>query len=171
MRRSYPSREKLTALDTLMQQGGIRHIGCSNYSSWQVMKSLEVSDHDRRPRFAAQWIHCTLKAPRAPPLSPRLPIAGRYVKERLPEALRSQRLPDLAGIMIKGNMYSTTPKPAAPAAAKRPKEDHSLNIIASFAAKLSLITPPLLADSARQSRPASAQPMHRHLAPSLRRRS
>jgi hypothetical protein len=107
----------------------------------------------------------------SPPLSPRLPIAGRYVKERLPEALRSQRLPDLAGIMIKGNMYSTTPKPAAPAAAKRPKEDHSLNIIASFAAKLSLITPPLLADSARQSRPASAQPMHRHLAPSLRRRS
>ncbi len=57
-----PVEEKLAALDTLMQQGKIRYIGCSNYSGWQVMKSLAVSDRDRRPRFVTQQIHYTLEA-------------------------------------------------------------------------------------------------------------
>lgn len=57
-----PVEEKLAALDTLVQQGKIRYIGCSNYSGWQVMKSLAVSDRDRRPRFVTQQIHYTLEA-------------------------------------------------------------------------------------------------------------
>lgn len=57
-----PVEEKLAALDTLVQQGKIRYIGCSNYSGWQIMKSLAVSDRDRRPRFVAQQIHYTLEA-------------------------------------------------------------------------------------------------------------
>jgi aryl-alcohol dehydrogenase-like predicted oxidoreductase len=57
-----PVEEKLAALDTLVSQGKVRYIGCSNYSGWQVMKSLAVSDRDRRPRFVTQQIHYTLEA-------------------------------------------------------------------------------------------------------------
>ena len=46
-----PVEEKRTALDTLVRQGKLRYIGCSNYSGWHIMKSLAVSDRDRRPRF------------------------------------------------------------------------------------------------------------------------
>lgn len=57
-----PVEEKLAALDTLVQQGKVRYIGCSNYSGWHVMKSLAASDRDRRPRFVTQQIHYTLEA-------------------------------------------------------------------------------------------------------------
>jgi aryl-alcohol dehydrogenase-like predicted oxidoreductase len=57
-----PLEEMLAALDTLVTQGKIRYIGCSNYSGWHVMKSLAVSDRDRRPRFVTQQIHYTLEA-------------------------------------------------------------------------------------------------------------
>ncbi|TIS57503.1 MAG: aldo/keto reductase [Mesorhizobium sp.] len=57
-----PVEEKMAALDTLVQQGKVRYIGCSNYSGWHIMKSLAVSDRDRRPRFVTQQIHYTLEA-------------------------------------------------------------------------------------------------------------
>ncbi len=57
-----PVEETLAALDTLVQQGKVRYIGCSNYSGWHVMKSLAASDRDRRPRFVTQQIHYTLEA-------------------------------------------------------------------------------------------------------------
>ncbi len=57
-----PVEEKMAALDTLVQQGKVRYIGCSNYSGWHVMKSLAVADRDRRPRFVTQQIHYTLEA-------------------------------------------------------------------------------------------------------------
>ncbi len=57
-----PVEEKLAALDTLVQQGKVRYIGCSNYSGWHIMKSLAASARDRRPRFVTQQIHYTLEA-------------------------------------------------------------------------------------------------------------
>ncbi len=57
-----PLDEMLAALDTLVTQGKVRYIGCSNYSGWHVMKSLAVSERDRRPRFVTQQIHYTLEA-------------------------------------------------------------------------------------------------------------
>ncbi len=57
-----PVEEKMAALDTLMQQGKVRYVGCSNYSGWHIMKSLMASDRDRRPRFVTQQIHYTLEA-------------------------------------------------------------------------------------------------------------
>ena len=57
-----PVEEKLAALDTLVTQGKVRYIGCSNYSGWHVMKSLAASDRDRRARFVTQQIHYTLEA-------------------------------------------------------------------------------------------------------------
>lgn len=57
-----PAEETLAALDTLVTQGKVRYIGCSNYSGWQVMKSLAISDRNRHPRFVTQQIHYTLEA-------------------------------------------------------------------------------------------------------------
>lgn len=39
-----PVEETLSALDNLIQAGKIRYIGCSNFSGWQLMKSLAVSE-------------------------------------------------------------------------------------------------------------------------------
>jgi aryl-alcohol dehydrogenase-like predicted oxidoreductase len=57
-----PLDEMLSALDTLVQQGKIRYVGCSNYSGWHIMKALGVSDHAGLPRFVTQQIHYTLEA-------------------------------------------------------------------------------------------------------------
>ncbi len=56
-----PVEEKMAALDTLIQQGKVRYAGCSNYSGWQVMKSLAAAP-SHASRFAAQQIHYTLEA-------------------------------------------------------------------------------------------------------------
>ena len=57
-----PVEEKMAALDALVTQGKVRYVGCSNYSGWQVMKSLMASERDRRVRFVTQQIHYTLEA-------------------------------------------------------------------------------------------------------------
>ncbi|KFE36034.1 aldo/keto reductase [Thioclava atlantica] len=57
-----PMEEMVSALDTLVSQGKVRYIACSNFSGWHIMKALGVSDRDRRERFVAQQIHYTLEA-------------------------------------------------------------------------------------------------------------
>ncbi len=57
-----PVEEKMAALDTLVQHGKVRYIGCSNYSGWQVMKSLAAADRAMGARFVTQQIHYTLEA-------------------------------------------------------------------------------------------------------------
>lgn len=57
-----PVDEKMAALDTLVSQGKVRYVGCSNYSGWHIMKSLQASERDRRVRFVTQQIHYTLEA-------------------------------------------------------------------------------------------------------------
>jgi len=54
--------ETMAALDTLVQDGKVRYIGCSNYSGWHVMKSLAAADQRHAVRFATQQIHYTLEA-------------------------------------------------------------------------------------------------------------
>src|SRR5258708_10111662 len=39
-----PVEETLRALDTLVSQGKVRYIGCSNWYAWQLMKALGVSE-------------------------------------------------------------------------------------------------------------------------------
>lgn len=39
-----PVDETLSTLDTLIKQGKIRYIGCSNFSGWHLMKSLATSE-------------------------------------------------------------------------------------------------------------------------------
>ncbi len=57
-----PLDEMLSALDSLVRQGKVRYIGCSNYSGWHIMKALGVSDLKGYPRFVTQQIHYTLEA-------------------------------------------------------------------------------------------------------------
>lgn len=57
-----PLDETLEALDSLVKQGKIRYIGCSNYSAWHLMKALGVSDQHNYQRFVSQQIHYTLQA-------------------------------------------------------------------------------------------------------------
>ena len=56
-----PVEEKMAALDTLIRQGKVRYTGCSNYSAWQVMKSLAAAP-SHASRFVSQQIHYTLEA-------------------------------------------------------------------------------------------------------------
>lgn len=39
-----PIEETLGAMDTLVRQGKVRYIGCSNYPAWQLMEALWTSD-------------------------------------------------------------------------------------------------------------------------------
>jgi aryl-alcohol dehydrogenase-like predicted oxidoreductase len=39
-----PVEETLRALDTLISQGKVRYIGCSNWYAWQLMKALGISE-------------------------------------------------------------------------------------------------------------------------------
>jgi aryl-alcohol dehydrogenase-like predicted oxidoreductase len=48
-----PLEETLRALNDLVQQGKVRYIGCSNYTGWQLMKALAISDKHDWERFAA----------------------------------------------------------------------------------------------------------------------
>ncbi|GHD04930.1 aldo/keto reductase [Tianweitania populi] len=57
-----PLEETLAALDTLVEQGKIRYIGCSNYSGWHIMKALGISEREGHPRFITQQIHYTVEA-------------------------------------------------------------------------------------------------------------
>ena len=57
-----PLEETLEALDTLVRQGKVRYIGCSNFSAWHIMKTLGISERDKYQRFVSQQIHYTLEA-------------------------------------------------------------------------------------------------------------
>jgi aryl-alcohol dehydrogenase-like predicted oxidoreductase len=46
-----PIEETICAFDDLITAGKVRYIGCSNFASWQIMKSLGVSERLRRSSF------------------------------------------------------------------------------------------------------------------------
>jgi aryl-alcohol dehydrogenase-like predicted oxidoreductase len=57
-----PLEETLEALDTLVRSGKVRYVGSSNYSGWQLMKALGISERLRIQRYISQQIHYTLQA-------------------------------------------------------------------------------------------------------------
>lgn len=57
-----PLEETLEALDTLVRQGKVRYLGCSNFSGWHLMKALGVSEREHYQRFVSQQIHYTLES-------------------------------------------------------------------------------------------------------------
>lgn len=57
-----PVEETMAALDHLVSSGKVRYVGASNYTGWQLMKSLAVADRAGGARFISQQIHYTLDA-------------------------------------------------------------------------------------------------------------
>ena len=55
-----PVEEVLYTLDMLVRSGKVRYVGVSNFSSWQVMKSLAVADRHGWPRYVANQVYYSL---------------------------------------------------------------------------------------------------------------
>jgi aryl-alcohol dehydrogenase-like predicted oxidoreductase len=57
-----PVEETLEAIDTLVHAGKVRHVGCSNFSGWHLMKSLCVAERRGWPRYVAHQAYYSLVA-------------------------------------------------------------------------------------------------------------
>jgi aryl-alcohol dehydrogenase-like predicted oxidoreductase len=57
-----PVEETLDTLDGLVRAGKVRYVGCSNYTSWQLMKSLAASRELGLQPYVCQQIHYSLAA-------------------------------------------------------------------------------------------------------------
>ncbi|HVU17190.1 MAG TPA: aldo/keto reductase [Candidatus Didemnitutus sp.] len=55
-----PIEEVVATLDGLVRAGKIRHLGCSNFSGWHLMKSLAVADRLGLTRYVAHQAYYSL---------------------------------------------------------------------------------------------------------------
>ena len=55
-----PIGETLNTLDLLIRQGKVRYVGCSNFSGWQLMKALAVSEKYGYQPFISQQVYYSL---------------------------------------------------------------------------------------------------------------
>jgi aryl-alcohol dehydrogenase-like predicted oxidoreductase len=98
-----PLEETLRALDTLVQQGKVRYIGCSNWQAWKIAKALGISQFKGLARFD------TLQAYYS--------IAGRDLEREIVPLLGSEKVgllvwSPLAGGLLSGKFSRTNQKPA-----------------------------------------------------------
>ena len=57
---STPIEEVLSTLGDLVQAGKLRYVGVSNFSGWQVMKSLGIAEQHGYPRYVAHQVYYSL---------------------------------------------------------------------------------------------------------------
>jgi aryl-alcohol dehydrogenase-like predicted oxidoreductase len=98
-----PVEETLRALDTLVQQGKVRYIGCSNWQAWKIAKTLSISEFKDLARFD------TLQAYYS--------IAGRDLEREIVPLLQSEKVgllvwSPLAGGLLSGKYSRMNQKPA-----------------------------------------------------------
>jgi len=55
-----PIEEVLSTFDALVRAGKLRYVGVSNFSGWQVMKSLAIADRYGWPRYVAHQVYYSL---------------------------------------------------------------------------------------------------------------
>lgn len=55
-----PVEEVLSTLDMLVRAGKVRYVGVSNFSGWQIMKSLAVADRHGWPRYVVNQVYYSL---------------------------------------------------------------------------------------------------------------
>jgi aryl-alcohol dehydrogenase-like predicted oxidoreductase len=77
-----PIEETLGALDSLVQRGIVRYIGCSNWAGWQLMKALGISERRGLARFETIQSYYT--------------IAGRDLERDVVPLLNDQKV----GLMV-----------------------------------------------------------------------
>ncbi len=97
-----PVEETLRALDTLVSQGKVRYIGCSNWYAWQLMKALCISEAKNLARLD------TLQAYYS--------IAGRDLEREIVPLLKDQGTgllvwSPLAGGLLSGKYSRESQKP------------------------------------------------------------
>src|SRR6476619_2999695 len=98
-----PVEETIRALDSLVQQGKVRYLGCSNWQAWKIAKALGVSGFRNLARFD------TLQAYYS--------IAGRDLEREIVPLLESEKVgllvwSPLAGGLLSGKYSRTNQKPA-----------------------------------------------------------
>jgi aryl-alcohol dehydrogenase-like predicted oxidoreductase len=49
-----PQEETLAALDLLVRQGKIRHVGCSTHPPWRVVEAMWIADKHHYPKFVCE---------------------------------------------------------------------------------------------------------------------
>ncbi len=57
-----PLEESLAALETLVQQGKVCYVGCSNFSGWHLMKALAIQDKRNYQPMISQQVYYSLAA-------------------------------------------------------------------------------------------------------------
>jgi aryl-alcohol dehydrogenase-like predicted oxidoreductase len=57
---STPIEEVLYTLDLLVRDGKLRYVGVSNFSGWQLMKSLGIAERHGWPRYVAHQVYYSL---------------------------------------------------------------------------------------------------------------
>ncbi len=97
-----PIEETLRALDTLVSQGKVRYIGCSNWHAWRIMKALGISAQKNLARFD------TLQAYYS--------IAGRDLEREIVPLLEAEKTgllvwSPLAGGLLSGKFSRENQKP------------------------------------------------------------
>jgi aryl-alcohol dehydrogenase-like predicted oxidoreductase len=97
-----PLEETLRALDTLVSQGKVRYIGCSNWQAWKIAKALAISECTGLARFD------TLQAYYS--------IAGRDLEREIVPLLEAERTgllvwSPLAGGLLSGKFSRENQKP------------------------------------------------------------
>ncbi len=98
-----PVEETVRALDTLVQQGKVRYIGCSNWQGWKIAKALGI---------------CELKnLARLDTLQAYYSIAGRDLERDIVPLLESEKLgllvwSPLAGGLLSGKYSRSNQRPA-----------------------------------------------------------
>jgi aryl-alcohol dehydrogenase-like predicted oxidoreductase len=55
-----PIEEVLMTLDVLVRSGRVRYVGVSNFSGWQLMKSLALAERHGWPRYVAHQVYYSL---------------------------------------------------------------------------------------------------------------
>jgi len=98
-----PVEETLRTLDTLVNQGKIRYIGCSNWPAWRLQRALDVSEFKNLARFD------TLQAYYS--------IAGRDLERELVPLMENSKTgllvwSPLAGGLLSGKFSRNNQKPA-----------------------------------------------------------
>jgi aryl-alcohol dehydrogenase-like predicted oxidoreductase len=98
-----PVEETLRALDTLVQHGKVRYIGCSNWQAWKIAKALGISELRNLARFDTIQAYYS--------------IASRDLEREIVPLMESDKVgllvwSPLAGGLLSGKFSRTNQKPA-----------------------------------------------------------
>ena len=87
-----PLEETLSALDSLVRQGKVRYIGCSNFAAWQLAKALGVSKAAGLARFEC--------------LQPQYSLVCRYIEREVLPLCREESVGVIAWSPLAGGFLS-----------------------------------------------------------------